>query len=254
MWFDYSYDEMSGEMWRSTDLVRMIRKYQPHAILDNRLEKHNNGHSLFSLEPKEYAGDFLSPEQIIPPEGFRNTNGDRLPWEACITMNRNWGYCASDKDYKRASMLIQKLVECVGKDGNLLLNVGPDARGNFPVQVSEILRDLGNWMKYNAKSIYGCGVAEMPKPENGWLTRNGNFYYYHITDRSVGGFPLFGFQRDQIKKARLLCDGSELPILNRWPETDCPDIAFVEFPCYENPAESINNVIEIELYQSCPRE
>ena len=45
-------------------------------------------------------------------------------------MNNNWGYCANDHYYKPASMLIKKLVECVSKGGNMILNVGPDAKVN----------------------------------------------------------------------------------------------------------------------------
>ena len=55
-----------------------------------------------------------------------------MVWEACFTMNNNWGYCANDHYYKPASMLIKKLVECVSKGGNMILNVGPDAKGKFP--------------------------------------------------------------------------------------------------------------------------
>ena len=68
-------------------------------------------------------------------------------------------------------MLIKKLVECVSKGGNLLLNVGPDARGKFPPQSVEILREIGAWMKDNSQSIYGCGKAGMEKPDNGRITR-----------------------------------------------------------------------------------
>ncbi|GEM_PF-6043657 len=38
MWFDFSYDNMTGEKWRATELVDMIRKYQPDIIIDNRLD------------------------------------------------------------------------------------------------------------------------------------------------------------------------------------------------------------------------
>src|SRR5699024_9168087 len=70
MWFDFSYDDMVGEKWEATKLVEMIRSYQPDIIIDNRLTLHNE-HG----DPKPYSGDFASPEQIIPPEGIRNTKG-----------------------------------------------------------------------------------------------------------------------------------------------------------------------------------
>ena len=65
-------------------------------------------------------------------EGLRDEVGRELLWEACVTMNDHWGYCRMDQNYKSAVTLIRRLVECVSKNGNLLLNVGPDARGNYP--------------------------------------------------------------------------------------------------------------------------
>ena len=50
-------------------------------------------------------------------------------------------------------MIIKKLVECVSKGGNLLLNVGPDAKGNIPEESVKILKELAKWMKKNSESI-----------------------------------------------------------------------------------------------------
>ena len=48
----FSYDDMTGEKWRATDLVRMIRSYQPHVLMDNRLEVSGEGFgSLVSGNP-----------------------------------------------------------------------------------------------------------------------------------------------------------------------------------------------------------
>ncbi len=126
MWFDFSYDDMTGEKWKATELVKMVRELQPDIIIDNRL-----GGNIKSAQPEIYAGDFYSPEQIIPPQGILNEVGEQVPWEACITLNDHWGYHAKDQNYKSAKQVIRTLVECVSKNGNLLLNVGPDAKGNY---------------------------------------------------------------------------------------------------------------------------
>lgn len=34
----FSYDDMTGEKWKATELIKMVRKYQPDVIIDNRLE------------------------------------------------------------------------------------------------------------------------------------------------------------------------------------------------------------------------
>lgn len=67
MWFDFSYDGMQGEKWRASELVKMMRSLQPHIVIDNRLEAGGEGGgSIYTKEPLAYAGDFASPEQIIP--------------------------------------------------------------------------------------------------------------------------------------------------------------------------------------------
>ena len=148
IWFDFSYDDMRGEKWGATKLINMVRSLQPQVIIDNRLEASGEGRgSLYECDPTPYHGDFVSPEQIIPPEGICDKEGNPMVWEACFTMNNNWGYCANDHYYKPASMLIKKLVECVSKGGNLILNVGPDAKGNIPDASQKILSEIGTWMK-----------------------------------------------------------------------------------------------------------
>lgn len=248
LWFDFSYDEMRGEAWRATELVQMVRSLQPDVIMDNRLEVSGEGFgSLITDHPTPYSGDFVSPEQIIPPEGIRDSQGKLVPWEACITMNNNWGYCARDHYFKPADMLIRKLVECVSKGGNLILNVGPDATGEIPQESVEILENIGRWMHRNSASIYGCGRAEMEKPEYGRITRNGNFLYYHVMENQVSFLCLPGITREQVKKIRLLRDGSELKIADHWITGNYPELVFVslgESPLLPDP---VDTVIEVEL-------
>ncbi len=248
MWFDFSYDDMTGEKWKASELVRMVRSYQPDIILDNRLEVSGSGFgSIATDNPSEFSGDFVSPEQIIPPSGFKDESGRNIPWEACITMNNNWGYTAKDKNFKPYDMLVRKLVECVSKNGNLLLNVGPDARGNIPTESLERLSQIGEWMKLGGESIYGCGSANLPKPENGRLTRNGNIIYYHIYENSIGSIWLENIKHDEIKSIRLLCDGTEVKLADNWMVENYPDAVFVDVSSTVYLPDSVDTVLKIEL-------
>ena len=248
MWFDFSYGELRGEAWRATELVNMVRGYQPDIIIDNRLEVSGEGFgSLATDNPSVFAGDFVSPEQIIPPQGLKSESGRDLVWEACITMNDNWGYCAKDKNFKPASTIIKKLVECVSKNGNLLLNVGPDARGNIPEESLEILREIGIWMKKNSASIYGCKGSGLPKPENGRITGRGNKLYYHVMENAIGSVPLYGISKDLVKSVRLLSDGSELKVADNWIVNNYPDIAFVDISNSPYLPDAVDTVVEIEM-------
>ncbi|MGI6654479.1 MAG: alpha-L-fucosidase [Christensenellales bacterium] len=247
-WFDFSYDDMRGEKWQATKLMKMIRSHLPDVLTDNRLEVSGEGFgSLATANPTPYSGDFVSPEQIIPPEGVVGHDGKPVTWEACITLNNNWGYHATDNNWKPASMVVRKLVECVSKGGNLLLNVGPDARGNIPPQSVEILQKVGKWMKLNGESIYGCGIADIPKPDYGRVTRKGNTLYYHVMDNPIGFVPLTGIKAEQIKCARALATGAEMRVEKNWITNNYPHLAFVSFgPSPVLPDESAT-VIKVEL-------
>lgn len=252
MWFDFSYkddyNDMTGEKWQATKLVNMIRTYQPDVIIDNRLEVSGEGFgSLATDHPSDFCGDFVSPEQIIPPNGLKDESGRDLMWEACITMNNNWGYCAKDKNFKPASTIIKKLVECVSKNGNMLLNVGPDAKGNIPAESLQILAEIGAWMKKNGASVYGCKNSPLPKPENGRITQNGNRLYYHVMENAIGSVPLYGIRREQVKAVRLLEDGSELKIQNNWIVNNYPDIVFVDISATPFLPDGTDTVVEIVL-------
>ncbi len=80
LWFDFSYEDqynvMRGEKWKATELVTMVRQLQPGVIIDNRLEVSGEGFgSMWEGNPTPYHGDFVSPEQIIPPQGIQDKQG-----------------------------------------------------------------------------------------------------------------------------------------------------------------------------------
>lgn len=226
MWFDFSYDNMTGEKWKATELVDMIRKYQPDIIIDNRLDDKK---SIKKANLSPYTGDFDSPEQIIPPKGVLNENRNPVPWEACITLNNNWGYASMDKDYKSSKQVVRSLVECVSKNGNMILNVGPNAKGEIPKESVAILEEVGEWLDDNGDSIYGCKGSYLPKPEWGRYTQNGNLLYAHIYDRGIGHTNLNNL-RGKIKKARLLKDCSEIKVEFPWMAEEFEADAFILLP------------------------
>ena len=252
LWFDFSYEDqynvMRGEKWKATELVTMVRELQPGVIIDNRLEVSGEGFgSMWEGNPTPYHGDFVSPEQIIPPQGIQDKQGRDLVWEACVTMNNNWGYCEYDRFYKPAPMLIKKLVECVSKGGNMLLNVGPDAKGNIPPQSQAILKEIGAWMKRNSKSIYGCGKAGMEKPDCGRITRSGNKLYYHVFENSIGPLPLMGLKGEDIDCIRMLATGAEVPVSHSWMSSNYPDLAFADLGPDPVLPDPVDTVLEVTL-------
>lgn len=229
LWFDFSYNQLRGEAWRANELADMVRTLQPGILLNNRLEVSGEGFgSLAQGEPAPCHGDFVNPERMVPPEGLFDPQGRPLYWETCTTMNHSWGYCAGDTWYKPAPLLLKKLVECVSKGGNFLLNVGPDGNGRIPRQAMDTLKYLGQWMQINGESIRGCGPSGMEKPEWGRITRRENVLYLHIYENALGPLPLYGIPAEKIRAMRLLQDGREIPLSVSWVHSDYPDMAFAD--------------------------
>ena len=252
LWFDFSYDDMTGEKWKATELIKMVRHYQPDVIIDNRLEGAGDNHgSIATDNPLIYSGDFASPEQIIPPKGVCDINGEPIPWELCATMNNHWGYCNFDHQYKTPEMLVRKLVECVSKGGNMILNVGPDAKGNIPKESVEILKEVGNWMDKNKESIYGCGISDLEKPDWGRYTEKDGVIYAHVYETPLGALPLYGISPEKLDRITYLADGSEVKRGEAWNTALYTDVAFVSFgddPVFTYPLpDEKDTVLKIQL-------
>jgi alpha-L-fucosidase len=147
-------------------------------------------------------------------------------------------------------MIVRMLVECVSKNGNLLLNVGPDAKGRIPQASAEILEQVGQWMNRNSESVYGCGSAGLDKPEWGRFTRKGDKLYAHLFEPQAGAVCLPNLP-GKIAKLRLLADGSELRLADYWNLAEYKRNAYF----FLNPQSAdsyplpdpIDTVVEIQL-------
>ena len=251
LWFDFSYDHMRGETWHATQLMEMVRALQPDILIDNRLEVSGEGFgSLYNCCPTPYHGDFVTPEKMIPPHGLQDVENRDLCWESCVTMNNNWGYHRDDNHYKPASLIIKKLVECVSKGGNLIINVGPMGNGAFPPQSLATLRQIGDWMAVNSESIYSCGKADLEKPDFGRFTRRGNTLYLHVYENSIGPLPVPQLRKSQIRSATRLFDGSEIQISSSWVHSDYPDVCFLDLGPDPVLPDAADTVLKIELMEN----
>jgi alpha-L-fucosidase len=78
-------------------------------------------------------------------------------WEACRGLGASFGYNRAEGEAQTIApdKLIALLVDTVSKNGNLLLDVGPEADGTIPPVQMERLQALGAWMKQNGDAIYG---------------------------------------------------------------------------------------------------
>lgn len=205
IWFDYSFPGKNGKGradWDSEGLLKLARSLQPGIIVDDRLD----------LKDVEGGWDFVSPEQVKVAK-WPEYNGKKIPWETCQTFSGSWGYHRDEHTWKSNAQLLELLIESVSKGGNLLLNVGPTARGTFDLRAQDRLKSMGEWMNLNSRSIYGCteAPAQFTAPANTVLTYNpaAKRLYIHLLAYPMGRLNLKDMA-DKVKYVQFLHDASEV--------------------------------------------
>ena len=128
--------------------------------------------------------NYRTPEQEIPEKPLPYV------WETCMTMGDSWSYVPNDR-YKSSNRLIHLLVDIVSKGGNFLLNIGPNAEGELPVESLSRLKDIGAWMKVNAEAIYETRPIAPYKEAKICFTskRNGTLYAIYLADEDETAPP-----------------------------------------------------------------
>ena len=207
VFYDYSYspgtpDGKGHKDWESERLIELTRKLQPDIIVNDRLD----------LNDVDGGWDIKTPEQMMVRDWVK-VDGTPAVWETCQTFSGSWGYYRDETTWKSEDQLLLLLIDSVGKGGNLLLNVGPTARGEFDDRAMDRLSSMGQWMKHNGRSIYGCTQAPecFKTPKGCRLTYNPetNRLYVHVLSWPLNKLQLDG-AGSKVKYGQLLHDGSEV--------------------------------------------
>ncbi len=186
LWFDGCIPEnIDGD-----ETISMIKNIQPDILVNNRLGA---------------PFDIQCCEQAITPA----TAGQA--WEACMTLNDNWGYHAGDNNWKNPIDVINMLLTCAEGEGNLLLNIGPYADGGIPDESANILREAGAWIKKNKISIsnserhpFSWNYTARP------ITVRGNKVYLHFL-KDPGGEFCWSEAKNKILSAKFVCNDNPVP-------------------------------------------
>lgn len=191
MWYDGGWlahkgsDTSSAWFWEPVKLNKVVRKYNPKTLLNPR---------------SGYEGDFYCDE------GSHDITGRILPvpWEKnmCVCSGCSWGWMEEDpvSDF---DWLIRMLVDVICRDGNWLLNVGPDRNGKLSEEVKNRMREIGAWLKEYGDAVYGTRGGPI-EPLDGvyGATSKDNRIFLHVLDTTACSgqkIPLEGYEIHTVK-------------------------------------------------------
>jgi len=203
--------------WRDEEAVNNLRRLQPSIIINDRTDA---------------AADFRSREGDNALGDFESS----YPWELCTTLTEGaWGYVPNAK-IKSLDHVIRLLVSAAGRDGNLLLNVGPRPDGQIDPAQAARLREIGEWLHRNGASIYATRGGPYLPGDFGVSTYRDNTIYLHLLN-PAGATLVLPALPAKIMNCSFL-NGGQAPC----KQSD----AGVEVTLGKNPSE-IDTILEIAL-------
>ncbi|MGN1409454.1 MAG: alpha-L-fucosidase [Eubacteriales bacterium] len=199
MWYDGGWLAHSGSdadaawLWEPLKMNHMIRELQPGIMTTPR---------------SGYKGDFQCDEGSGEVRG----NIVHIPWEKCMTVSSAWGYRPNDR-YQTPEEIIRMLINVICRDGNLLLNIGPDPDGRIPDGAKESLKAVGAWLRENGEAVYGTRAGIWEPVDNVYgSTKKGSAVYLHVLDRNAFDSMVLPPIEEQIQTAKLL-DGEPISFI-----------------------------------------
>ncbi|MDD5706932.1 MAG: alpha-L-fucosidase [Kiritimatiellae bacterium] len=172
------------KVWGVAELNAEIRHLQPNILISDRCCLNE---------------DVASAEQ-------HTMSSPGKPWECCLTMNESWGYNSTDEDWKTPRELVKTLLICIHNDGNLLLNVGPQADGTVPARSVRDLKAAWRWISRNKELVYGTKGNPFNYADQKLSAYRGHtayvpLHFYHGPDTVVAGIG------NKVRSARVLGAG-----------------------------------------------
>ncbi len=195
VWFDGHWDP-SWTHARARDMYAYLRRLQPETLLGNRIDQKSGGSpecawtgSFFDGAP-DPVGDYQAREMDVGRFYMKKA------WDNCYNLRANpcgsWSWIRDDYNWpvRTRDDVIGKLIECIGRDGGLLLGLGPREDGTIDREDAAALRAIGLWMKEHGDAVYGTrGGPWLPGPW-GVSTRKGNRVFLFVQQLADGALEL----------------------------------------------------------------
>jgi alpha-L-fucosidase len=155
--------------WHDDEVNARLREAQPTILINDRTDS---------------PADWRSREGSSALGAFEG----QQPWELCLTLAGPWGYQPNAKP-RPFETIVRLLTNTVSRDGNMLLNVGPDPKGDIPADQVARLKEVGQWLNVYGPAIYDTrGGPFLPTPTV-TSTRRGNTVFIHLMPDKGGRWP-----------------------------------------------------------------
>ena len=203
LWFDGEWEEpWTHEM--GMELYAWARGLNDELLINNRVDTGREGMEGVS-KGAQFAGDFETPEQKV---GAFNTE---TPWESCITICKQWAWKPND-ELKSADECIRMLLQTVGGDGNLLLNISPMPDGQIEPRQIDVLQKIGDWLAVYGETVYSTRGGPIPPQKWGVTTQKADKIFVHVLRRK--NKILLPEFKSSVKSTRLISTGMDVPFLS----------------------------------------
>jgi alpha-L-fucosidase len=216
LWFDGTWDAAWVKQSKfADDLEKELRAIHPGLIIGSRFRADENGKRHFDSNGK-MMGDYEQGWERKLPTSIEVLNG--RDWDCVMTIPPNqWGYNSDWKSsyIKTANDLTDMLLHAVSMNGNLVVNFGPDGKGNIRSEEANTAAKLGEWTSLNGEAIYGVRYSGLPKPDYGYYTKKGNKLYLTMINKPLNNVVRVNFPNSYKQKpetAILLNGKKQLPI------------------------------------------
>lgn len=220
LWFDGNWSKPDAD-WKEDRLYKIIRKYQPEAMIINNTGLDARG-AVGNLEI-----DSVTFERGRPTPMNREGMEKYIAAEMCQTVNDHWAIGEYDLNYKSPAELITDLCHCRKIGANLLLNIGPLAQGGVDPYQRELLKLIGRWIAKFGEAIYeGKPYEAYSAGDNFILKGDGKLYLFcvhpghkgnvHVTvNGSYNGSYAFDGVKDTIKNIAWMDNQEQLNFMQQ---------------------------------------
>ncbi len=183
LWFDGHWDAA----WTHADgreMYSYVRNLQPNTLVGNRIDQKATADGPYCTWTGSFfngAADPVGDYQAREVDLGKYYTGKA--WDCCFSLcgvSSKWSWVPPMVP-RPLSEVIGWLVQCIGRDGSMLLGVGPRADGTIDPDSSARLLEVGDWMTSNGEAVYSTRGGPYLPGDSCVSTRKGNKVFVFVT-------------------------------------------------------------------------